>query len=384
MRIDSSVVAMQSQHSYSAYAEHTAASLVTSSDDAVILDFSSESKSLMEQLQEKKEKIQQNDKDRENENAVRNFKTYADQLGETGWNVDSFANMKSQQIETLKRILAMLNHMRGKDGKIRPLDDIADEMQKINSGSQPQEGFTLSGLTGAGLSLQSGSGSGGRTVWTKTTVESAFVAETENTAFQAQGIANTADGRQISFGVSVEMSRAFAAQYETLSQQDYVLTDPLVINLDAQTASVTDQKFMFDLDSDGKEEEISFAGQGSGFLALDKNHDGKINNGNELFGTKSGDGFKDLAKYDEDQDGWIDEDDTVFNDLKIWTKDENGRDQLISLKDANVGAIYLGKANTQFSLNDEKNQTNGMIQSTGIYLKETGEVGTVQHVDLVI
>ena len=150
-------------------------------------------------------------------------------------------------------------------------------------------------------------------------------------------------------------------------------------------ASVSDQKFLFDLDGDGKKENISFTGKGSGFLALDKNGDGVINDGNELFGTKSGDGFKDLAKYDKDRNGWIDEADDIFDDLRIWTKDEQGNDKLLTLKEAGVGAIYLGNASTQFSLNNQQtNHTNAMIRSTGVYLKESGEAGTIQHVDLVL
>ena len=37
----------------------------------------------------------------------------------------------------------------------------------------------------------------------------------------------------------------------------------------------------------------------------------------KLFGTSSGDGFKDLAEYDEDGNGWIDENDSIFNRLKV-------------------------------------------------------------------
>ena len=53
-------------------------------------------------------------------------------------------------------------------------------------------------------------------------------------------------------------------------------------------------------------------GSGSGFLALDKNGNGKIDDGSELFGTKSGDGFADLAEYDSDGNGWIDEKGRVY------------------------------------------------------------------------
>ena len=87
---------------------------------------------------------------------------------------------------------------------------------------------------------------------------------------------------------------------------------------------------------------------------------------------------------DRDGNGWIDEADDIFKDLKVWTKDEEGNNKLLNLKEAGVGAIYLGSADTQFSLNNEQNKTNAVIRKTGIYLKESGEVGTVQHVDFAL
>ena len=160
---------------------------------------------------------------------------------------------------------------------------------------------------------------------------------------------------------------------------------PGIFNFEGNIGKISDQKFLFDLNADGTEEEISFTEQGSGFLALDKNKDGQINDGSELFGTKSGDGFKDLAQYDEDGNGWIDENDSIFKDLSIWTLNEEGEQVQISLLKADVGAIYLGSASTEFSLkNEETHDTNGIIRNTGIYLKESGGVGTVQHIDLVI
>ena len=161
------------------------------------------------------------------------------------------------------------------------------------------------------------------------------------------------------------------------------LCDPLVINLNVPTANVTDQKFYFDIDQDGEKESISELGAGSGYLALDQNDDGVINDGSELFGTQSGNGFSDLMSYDGDGNRWIDEADEIFSKLKIWTKDSNGQEVLLSLKEAGVGAIYLGYENTKFSLNQSTdNQTNAIIQKTGIFLYENGGVGTMQQVDL--
>lgn len=66
-------------------------------------------------------------------------------------------------------------------------------------------------------------------------------------------------------------------------------------------------------------------------------------------------------------------------------KDEEGNDVLLSLKDADVGAIYLGNAGTEYTFRGEDNQMNGILKKTGVYLKEsTGKTGTVNHVDLAV
>lgn len=211
-----------------------------------------------------------------------------------------------------------------------------------------------------------------------------YYREEEAVSFASQGKVTTADGREITFAIEVGMSRSFEQYY----REEYEMTefqrlyDPLVINFDADTASLSDQKFFFDLDADGQKEEISELGIGSGYLALDKNQDGDINDGSELFGPQSGDGFADLAAYDEDGNGWIDENDSIWKKLKIWCRDEFGQDTLYTLAEKGVGAICLQNTATDFALKDDKNTSNGFIRSTGIFLYENGNVGTIQHLDL--
>ena len=215
--------------------------------------------------------------------------------------------------------------------------------------------------------------------------------EQEDTSFSTVGTVRTKDGREINFNVNVNMSRRCEEYYkEQLNVAEFTLHDPLVINLDTDVAEVSDQTFYFDLDADGKEEEISML-KGSGYLALDKNGDGIINDGSELFGTRNGDGFADLAQYDEDGNGWIDENDAIWSKLKIWCKDENGNDVLYKLSDKGVGAICLQNVSTDFTVQGDRkgqdgstnaNATNAVIRKTGIFLYENGSVGTVQHVDM--
>ena len=209
--------------------------------------------------------------------------------------------------------------------------------------------------------------------------------EEENTEFHAKGQALTEDGRRIDFNLDISMSRSYMEYMDvSIPIATNSLLDPLVINVDSGVTQISDQKFMFDLDADGTEEEMSMLKKGSGFLALDLNEDGKINDGSELFGTKSGDGFKDLRNYDKDGNGWIDENDEVFDKLKVWFKAENGEDVLMNLKAADIGAIYLGEAQTEFTLGNSFGNRSGVIRSTGFFLKESLGVGTVQHVDMAV
>lgn len=209
--------------------------------------------------------------------------------------------------------------------------------------------------------------------------------ETENTGFATQGTVKCADGREINFNLNVTMSRSFQEYYEeNVRMMEVSMCDPLVINLDGNIAELSDQTFLFDLDGDGQKDEINRLGAGSGFLALDKNGDGVINDGNELFGTKSGNGFADLAAYDTDHNGFIDEGDEIWDKLKIWVMDENGEGQLYSLEEKGVGAICLQNAATDFAITDENNQAKGRIRNTGFFLYENGEAGSVQHVDMTL
>lgn len=208
--------------------------------------------------------------------------------------------------------------------------------------------------------------------------------ESESTFFSTQGTVRTADGREINFNVNIGMSREFQEYYqEEFQKTELQVTDPLVINLDGNVADISDQTFYFDIDGDGVLDVVNQLGSGSGFLALDKNGDGVINDGTELFGTASGNGFKDLAQYDDDGDGWIDEDDAIWEKLRIWCKDENGKDVLYSLAEAGVGAISLQNVSTEFTQQAQDGSAKGIIRNTGVFLYEDGNVGTVQHVDLV-
>lgn len=240
-------------------------------------------------------------------------------------------------------------------------------------------------LGGTVIDLISGSGANGYNVWNVTNYSKASYEETETMAFSTVGKAITADGRAIEFNMEIEMSREFCQSSEIITKStEVVMTDPLVISLDSNPVSVSDQKWRFDIDGNGTQDGISLLSKGAGFLAYDKNQDGKINDGKELFGSATGNGFKELAEYDEDGNGWIDENDSIFDKLSVWVKDDTGNDKLMGLKQANVGAIYLANLSTEFALKSEKNNShNAQVRRSGMYLTEDGMAKSIQQLDMV-
>jgi hypothetical protein len=207
--------------------------------------------------------------------------------------------------------------------------------------------------------------------------------ESESTSFAAQGKILTTDGQEINFSTQLNMSRENYSEQNISIKAGEALKDPLVINFNGTAAQLTQTEFQFDLNADGANEPIAFVAPGSGFLALDKNGDNTINNGSELFGPGTGNGFNELAAYDSDGNNWIDENDAVFASLRIWSKDSIGNDQLFTLSQKGVGALYLGNVATPFSIKDGDNALVGQVRSTGVFLQENGSVGTLQQIDLV-
>ncbi|MBR6995362.1 MAG: DUF2974 domain-containing protein [Ruminococcus sp.] len=165
-------------------------------------------------------------------------------------------------------------------------------------------------------------------------------------------------------------------------------SDPLIINFNQTDNNVNglvdvDNGVYFDLDNNGFAEKTAWINPSRGFLALDRNEDGKINNGGELFGDqvilkngeKSSSGFNALAELDDNidentgsiGDGIIDERDSRFSELKVWidaNRDGNSdADELRSLSEHDITSISLDT--TRISINDG---------STGTIVTESSEV----------
>jgi len=82
----------------------------------------------------------------------------------------------------------------------------------------------------------------------------------------------------------------------------------------------------FDVADTGSQRNTGWIGSGNGFLVMDRNGDGTINNGSELFGSgttlangqKASTGYQALAELDTNHDGVINSQDADFSKLDVW------------------------------------------------------------------
>ena len=104
--------------------------------------------------------------------------------------------------------------------------------------------------------------------------------------------------------------------------------DPLAFDLDGdglETVATTNGAY-FDHDANGFAEQTGWVSGDDGLLVMDRDNDGVIEDGTELFGDQTilktgktaSDGFEALAEWDDNKDGKIDANDAIWSKLKIW------------------------------------------------------------------
>ncbi|THB75401.1 MAG: VCBS repeat-containing protein [Desulfobulbaceae bacterium] len=210
------------------------------------------------------------------------------------------------------------------------------------------------------------------------------VTEEQRASFHAVARITNDAGEEVSVYIELSMQRKYVAEQSLSIRAGAALKDPLVLNFNGNVSQLSDMTFEFDLDVDGENDNFRFIERGSGYLVHDQNRDNVVNDGSELFGPQTGQGFDELAQFDQDKNGWIDENDQIFGNLKIWMLNEKGERTLVSLGKIGVGAIYVSAVDTPFDLKSDHNELEGQIRSTGIFLNEDGTAGTVQQVDIVV
>lgn len=170
----------------------------------------------------------------------------------------------------------------------------------------------------------------------------------------ARSSAATTSAASVSSDGLTQQSQLIVTVGTAAKPQPVQQTDPLVLDLAGNgfTTRGLDDAVRFDLTGDGRPESISAPKGDDALLALDRNGNGRIDSGKELFGDQHGasNGFAELSKYDDNSDGRIDRQDSVFEQLSLLRFDAQGRQQQQTLAEAGVSAIHLQAQNVKQAL----------------------------------
>ena len=172
-------------------------------------------------------------------------------------------------------------------------------------------------------------------------------------------------------------SGAKAASYTEATVSAIVLD----INDDGiETTGVKSKEVMFDFDGDGVKIRTGWISPADGFLAYDRNGDGRINNGQELFGNKTRhykkpgfcrNGYQALAQQDTNGDGLVNHLDDNWRHLKIWRDlNQNGvtnEGELFNLDELGITGFKVESGGPDVDQNDN------ILRGEGVYYDATGK-----------
>ena len=176
---------------------------------------------------------------------------------------------------------------------------------------------------------------------------------TSSTTVTSSETGDTVQTQSTDFAIEIEFDQV-AVQAQQQNPRA-ATNDPIVLDLNRDGAiSVSDPEsgVAFDIDKDGVSEQTAFVRGGDGFLALDRNKNGVLDDGGELFGDQNGseNGFIELGKFDSNNDGKIDAKDVVFSELRIATASTDGNISLHSLSEYGIQSLDLNYRAAQQTL----------------------------------
>jgi Calx-beta domain len=157
-------------------------------------------------------------------------------------------------------------------------------------------------------------------------------------------------------------------------KSNYIFVSPIAIDLNGdgvKTVSI-DAGVTFDLLNTGNAVNVGWLSGEDGFLAIDKNHNGTIDDRSELFGGSVGEGFAQLASFDSNGDGQVNSQDSLFGDLAIWQDaNVNGKTEAGELK--SLAAASIASLNVAYSQQSIADANGNILGEKSTALNSNGQ-----------
>ena len=222
-------------------------------------------------------------------------------------------------------------------------------------------------------------------------VEEWFTRE-QSLSYQMQGQFQL-DDKQISLSYEFHLSSE-STRYRRFATRAGNLQDPLLVQFGNQSLGHIEGGQAFDINSDNSLDTLPIFSGDVGYLVFDQNANGRADDGSELFGPASGNGFHELAAFDSNQNGFIDKEDEHFDQLYLWQpsaqsetegdSEPGAQQRWLSLDEAGIMAINLSAIDTPYSFYDENDQLLAQMRRSSFAIGENGRGYGVHQVDVRI
>lgn len=206
----------------------------------------------------------------------------------------------------------------------------------------------------------------------------------QNLNYQMQGIFEF-DDQEVSLNYNFSLSSE-RQSYSKVEMSVEALKDPIIVQFGSQGLGEINGQRIFDINQDSRLDSLPVFSGDVGYLVHDTNDNMIADNGSELFGPKTGQGFTELAQLDSNKNGFIDAGDEQFEKLYLWqpSSEENQEEQWLSLKEANIKAISLSKIDTPFDFYDQNGEVQARLRQSSFAISEDGAGRGVHQVDVRI
>lgn len=203
----------------------------------------------------------------------------------------------------------------------------------------------------------------------------------EKAKFRARARLRTEDGRTLDIDLRVVQERLEQSKERWGFSIGEAPKDPLVLDF-AAPGLRTRGEHAVDLDGDGTADALPHFGRASMYLVDDRDGNGQVTDGSELFGPSTGNGFDELRALDTDGNGFVDAGDAAWSRLRLWMPGPGGG-TLVGMADRGVGALYTGDIAVPFRLLDGEGAQSAQQQAMSFWVGEDGSAGTTRRVDVV-